>query len=219
MGETLSKRLADVAGLFLKLGVTGFGGPAAHIAMMHDETVTRRKWLSDQEFLDLVGATNLIPGPNSTEMAIHIGFRRAGWPGLSSAGPASSCPPCSSSRHWPTSTCASVHAPGRVAAVRHQARRHRHHRPGALEPGRQGRQDPLPGGGRAGSVHTLLPHRQRDPLAVRRRGVRHGGDEPGATEEQGLEALSCRGLPPRACWRPPRPRTRLSACRCCSSRS
>jgi chromate transporter len=62
--------------------MTAFGGPAAHIAMMHDETVKRRKWLSDQEFLDLVGATNLIPGPNSTEMAIHIGFLRAGWPGL-----------------------------------------------------------------------------------------------------------------------------------------
>jgi chromate transporter len=62
--------------------MTAFGGPAAHIAMMHDEIVKRRKWLSDQQFLDLVGATNLIPGPNSTEMAIHTGFLRAGWPGL-----------------------------------------------------------------------------------------------------------------------------------------
>lgn len=78
--------LKEVALLFLRLGVTAFGGPAAHIAMMHDETVKRRKWLSDQEFLDLVGATNLIPGPNSTEMAIHIGFLRAGWPGLITAG-------------------------------------------------------------------------------------------------------------------------------------
>jgi chromate transporter len=68
--------------LFLKLGVIGFGGPAAHIAMMHDETVKRRKWLTDQQFLDLIGAVNLIPGPNSTEMAIHIGFLRAGWRGL-----------------------------------------------------------------------------------------------------------------------------------------
>ncbi|HEX9680096.1 MAG TPA: chromate efflux transporter [Anaerolineales bacterium] len=66
----------------LKLGLTAFGGPAAHIAMMHDETVRRRRWFSDQDFLDLVGATNLIPGPNSTEMAVHIGFLRAGWPGL-----------------------------------------------------------------------------------------------------------------------------------------
>ncbi len=71
-----------MAGLFLKLGFTAFGGPAAHIAMMHDETVKRRQWLSDQEFLDLIGATNLIPGPNSTEMAIHVSFLRAGLPGL-----------------------------------------------------------------------------------------------------------------------------------------
>jgi chromate transporter len=80
--QPLSQRLREVASLFLKLGITAFGGPAAHIAMMHDETVKRRKWLSDQEFLDLVGATNLIPGPNSTEMAIHVSFLRAGWPGL-----------------------------------------------------------------------------------------------------------------------------------------
>jgi len=82
MSRPFLPRLTGVAALFLKLGALGFGGPAAHIAMMHDETVRRRGWLSDQEFLDLVGATNLIPGPNSTEMAIHLGFRRAGWPGL-----------------------------------------------------------------------------------------------------------------------------------------
>jgi len=75
-------RLAEVAGYFLRLGITAFGGPAAHIAMMHDEVVKRRKWLDDQRFLDLLGATNLIPGPNSTEMAIHLGFLRAGWAGL-----------------------------------------------------------------------------------------------------------------------------------------
>jgi chromate transporter len=77
-----SRKLTEIARLFLKLGVIGFGGPAAHIAMMHDETVKRRKWLTDQQFLDLIGAVNLIPGPNSTEMAIHIGFLRAGWRGL-----------------------------------------------------------------------------------------------------------------------------------------
>ena len=82
MDASLSQRLTEVVKLFLKLGMTAFGGPAAHIAMMHNEIVKRRKWLSDQQFLDLVGATNLIPGPNSTEMAIHIGFLRAGWPGL-----------------------------------------------------------------------------------------------------------------------------------------
>ncbi len=74
--------ILEVARLFFKLGCVAFGGPAAHIAMMRDEVVTRRCWLTDQEFLDLLGATNLIPGPNSTEMAIHLGYRRAGWPGL-----------------------------------------------------------------------------------------------------------------------------------------
>ena len=76
------KALLELAALFLKLGSTAFGGPAAHIAMMEQEVVRRRKWLSHEEFLDLLGATNLIPGPNSTEMAIHIGHRRAGWAGL-----------------------------------------------------------------------------------------------------------------------------------------
>jgi chromate transporter len=78
--------LKEIAKLFLKLGVIGFGGPAAHIAMMQEEVVVKRKWLSEQHFLDLIGATNLIPGPNSTEMAIHIGHERAGWKGLIVAG-------------------------------------------------------------------------------------------------------------------------------------
>ncbi len=82
MNNSAPSRLGEVAGLFLKLGLTAFGGPAAHLGMMHDEVVRRRKWLTDQEFLDLIGATNLIPGPNSTEMAIHIGFLQAGWRGL-----------------------------------------------------------------------------------------------------------------------------------------
>lgn len=72
--------------LFIRLSLTAFGGPAAHIAMMEDEVVGRRKWLSRQDFLDLVGATNLIPGPNSTEMTMHIGHVRAGWIGLVVAG-------------------------------------------------------------------------------------------------------------------------------------
>lgn len=79
-------RLQEVAWLALKLGATAFGGPAAHIAMLHDEVVTRRKWLDEKHFLDLLGATNLIPGPNSTEMVIHVGYVRAGWPGLVVAG-------------------------------------------------------------------------------------------------------------------------------------
>jgi chromate transporter len=78
--------LREVALLFLRLGATAFGGPAAHIALLEDECVHRRRWLSKEQFLDLLGATNLIPGPNSTEMVIHIGYRRAGVPGLVVAG-------------------------------------------------------------------------------------------------------------------------------------
>src|SRR5690349_7849284 len=78
--------LAELARLFLRLGAIGFGGPAAHIALMEDEVVRRRGWLSREAFLDYVGATNLIPGPNSTELAMHVGHARAGWPGLVVAG-------------------------------------------------------------------------------------------------------------------------------------
>ena len=81
----MSKLTEEVA-RFVKLGFMSFGGPAAHTAIMHDEAVKRLKWLTDEEFLDLLGATNLIPGPNSTEMAIHIGYLRAGWPGLIAGG-------------------------------------------------------------------------------------------------------------------------------------
>jgi chromate transporter len=74
--------LAEVGAVFLKIGATAFGGPAAHVAIMHDEIVERRKWVDNQHFLDLLGATNLIPGPNSSEMSMHLGFVRAGLPGL-----------------------------------------------------------------------------------------------------------------------------------------
>ena len=80
------KDLAEVAKLFLKLGVISFGGPAAHIAMMEDEVVRKRKWITHEHFLDLIGATNLIPGPNSTEMTMHCGHERAGVKGLFVAG-------------------------------------------------------------------------------------------------------------------------------------
>jgi chromate transporter len=80
--------VGELVRLFGRLGVTAFGGPAAHIAMMHDEVVTRRAWVDDQRFLDLIGVTNLIPGPNSTEMTMHIGNERAGWRGLVAAGTA-----------------------------------------------------------------------------------------------------------------------------------
>lgn len=80
------QRLKELALVFLKLGTIAFGGPAAHIAMMDDEVVKRLRWLSRETLLDLLGVTNLIPGPNSTELAIHIGYERAGWRGLIIAG-------------------------------------------------------------------------------------------------------------------------------------
>ena len=81
-----SQELAKITKLFLRLGISAFGGPAAHIAMMQQEVVNKRQWFTEQHFLDLIGATNLIPGPNSTEMAMHIGRERAGWKGLIVAG-------------------------------------------------------------------------------------------------------------------------------------
>ena len=80
------QRLQELAAVFLKLGTIAFGGPAAHIAMMDDEVVQRRRWFSHDRLMDLLGITNLIPGPNSTELAIHIGYERAGWRGLLVAG-------------------------------------------------------------------------------------------------------------------------------------
>lgn len=82
----MDKNLKEVALLFFKLGSIAFGGPAAHIAIMEDEVVKKRKWMTHQHFLDMVGATNLIPGPNSTEMTMHCGHERAGWKGLIVAG-------------------------------------------------------------------------------------------------------------------------------------
>ncbi len=85
-GASEKGRLAELALFFLRLGVTAFGGPAAHIAIMEDELVRRRKWLSREKFLDLLGASSLIPGPSSSELAIHIGYLRAGWMGLAVGG-------------------------------------------------------------------------------------------------------------------------------------
>ncbi|HEY0899597.1 MAG TPA: chromate efflux transporter, partial [Sphingobacteriaceae bacterium] len=83
---TENAKLKEVALLFLKLGFVTFGGPAAHIAMLENEVVKKRKWITHEHFLDLVGATNIIPGPNSTEMTMHCGHERAGWKGLILAG-------------------------------------------------------------------------------------------------------------------------------------
>ena len=86
--------MKELVALFLRLGVTAFGGPAAHIAMMRDEVVDRRGWMTDSEFLNLLAATHLIPGPNSTELAIHLGYKREGVPGLLVAGACFILPAC-----------------------------------------------------------------------------------------------------------------------------
>ena len=91
--EPRASALRDIARLFLKLGLVGFGGPAAHIALMRDEVVRRRGWMGDEEFMDAVGAVNLLPGPNSTELALHIGRRQAGTAGLLVAGACFILPP------------------------------------------------------------------------------------------------------------------------------
>jgi chromate transporter len=79
-------RWLEVLALALRLGFTAFGGPAVHIAMLRDQVVTRKAWVSDAQYLDWLGAVNLIPGPNSTEMVMHVGLHRAGWRGLIAAG-------------------------------------------------------------------------------------------------------------------------------------
>src|SRR5215467_11571781 len=84
--ESPGRKLWELALVYLRLGFTAFGGPAAHIAMMEQEFVRKRRWLSREKFLDLLGAANLIPGPTSTEIGIYIGHARAGWPGLVLAG-------------------------------------------------------------------------------------------------------------------------------------
>lgn len=84
--KTSNQLYIEIVRVFTKLGIIGFGGPAVHIAMMEEEVVNKRNWISAQRFLDLVGATNLIPGPNSTEMTMHCGYERAGWKGLVLAG-------------------------------------------------------------------------------------------------------------------------------------
>lgn len=85
-GLSIPKRLGELVFLFLKLGAISFGGPAAHIALIEAEVVGKRQWVTRQQFLDMLGAANLIPGPTSTEMAINVGFLRAGWTGLCVAG-------------------------------------------------------------------------------------------------------------------------------------
>ena len=137
--ESNLARLKELALVFLKLGVLGFGGPAAHIAMMEEEVVARRGWLKRERFLDLLGATNLIPGPNSTEMAIHLGYVRAGWSGLAVAGICFILPAVGLTRR-PGLDLRRVRtaSAGCTLVARNQARRLGGHCPLGVEAGEQG---------------------------------------------------------------------------------
>ncbi|HAE85053.1 MAG TPA: chromate transporter, partial [Anaerolineaceae bacterium] len=83
---TKPSSLKDLIAVFLRIGVTSFGSPTAHIAMMEHEAVRKRGWITEEHFLEMLAATNLVPGPNATEMAMHIGYVEAGYPGLIAAG-------------------------------------------------------------------------------------------------------------------------------------
>ncbi len=125
--------LVDTALLFLRLGTTAFGGPAAHIALMEDEVVRRRAWLTRDEFLDYLGATNFIPGPNSTELAIHIGMARHGWPGLLAGGKLLHPALGHHRRPLRVGVCSLwLAASGRGTVPRHHAGGHRDHRSGVV---------------------------------------------------------------------------------------
>ena len=164
------RTLRELASVFLKLGTTAFGGPAAHIAMMDDEVVRRRGWLSRQQFLDLLGATHLIPGPNSTEMAIHIGLARAGWVGLLVAGacfifPAFLIGLGSRLDLRPVR----LPAPGNLAPLWYQAGDHRRCGSGPLGTGKNRRQRAADRSCRISSRSALFPRPERDLASLRQR--------------------------------------------------
>ena len=132
-GGAPAARLGELAAVFLRLGLTAFGGPAAHIAMMEDEAVVRRQWLTRERFLDLLGITNLLPGPSSSELAIYLGYVRAGWPGLLVGGTCFIVPAAVLVTGHRLDLCAlRLAARDRRHALRHQARRGGDHPAGAL---------------------------------------------------------------------------------------
>ena len=201
-------RAGEVARLFLKLGVIGFGGPAAHIALMEDEVVRRRRWLSREQFLDLLGATNLIPGPNSTEMAIHVGFVRAGWPGLVLGGACFILPAM-------LITLALAAAYGRYGRLpeagmdplRRQAGHHRRRGPGDVGARAEGPRQPPHGRRRAGGPRPVPSGRERDHAPLR------GCHRPASGPERGDGGRGAGPRPGRLAGSPPagRPRSRPSA--------
>jgi hypothetical protein len=197
--------LREVARLFLRLGITAFGGPAAHIAMMRDEVVRRRRWVDDARFLDLLGATNLIPGPNSTEMAIH--WATCGGLGRADRGRSPLHRPRDAHCPGPgVGVCAlRDHARGCVAPLRDHSRRHRHRGAGAVGPRADGGEGMAARRDRNGCARALSVRGQRDRAALRRRAGCPGdgagrrlvappcGD--GAPDRHGRRAAGCgRGL-------------------------
>ena len=125
--------LRELAAFFLRLGLTAFGGPAAHIAIMEDELVRRRGWLSREKFLDLLGASSLIPGPSSSELAIHIGYQRAGFAGLLVAGTCFILPAFAIVSAFAWAYVHFGHLPGNLSpALRRETGRHSRNPPGAM---------------------------------------------------------------------------------------
>ena len=113
MASPANSSLSEIFRLFLRLGLTAFGGPAAHIVLMQREAVERRGWMSRAQFLDLVGACNLLPGPGSTQVAMALGYSRTGWLGLIVLESASFCPPRWPHWPWPGPMCAMAAFPRR----------------------------------------------------------------------------------------------------------
>ena len=145
-GKRRHTSLRELAALFLKLGTIAFGGPAAHIAMMEDDVVRRRRWSTHDEFLDLLGTTNLIPGPNSTEMAIHIGHRRAGWKGLVVAGASFILPAGVDCHRLRMGLCSlRINSPSQRCALRNKASHYRDRSASAVVARTCGHEKQIPG--------------------------------------------------------------------------
>ena len=190
--------------LFLKLGAIGFGGPAAHIALMEDEVVRRRRWLTREEFLDLLGATNLIPGPNSTEMAIHVGFVRAGWRGLVVGGVAFILPAALVTLALAVGYARYGRLPAAgMAPLRGQARDHRRRGPGGVGPRPEGRRHSPRRRHGAGRPRPL-PSRRRRGGAPLRSGARAPAGPRRRDRRRGCAAWRREGFWPSA-RRPPSP--------------
>ena len=215
---TGSRPATEVVAVFLRLGVVAFGGPAAHIAMMREELVRRRGWVTDERFVDLMGATNLIPGPNSTELAIHLGHERAGWRGLILAGVCFIVPAAVMVGILAWAYVEYGDTPTFDHLLRgRRPRRRRDHRLGAgaaAPDGREGVVARSPRRGRAGGVPA---RRQRAGGALRRGAGRRDGPRRGGGRDLG--APGARALRWRCPSSPTRPGASSPSCSSPCSRS